>query len=242
MNEKFSISVNHPCSQNFSDFKPTGDGGYCGSCNKVVIDFTTMNDAEILDYFNNRKNTTCGVFLESQLKTYPVINAHTSKPKTNRFILGIMGFSLLSMLSVNTCYAQDEKGKETVKTQSDKEKQNADAAPDNKPVIIKGTVSDASGPLPGANVVLKGATLSVQTDVDGKFVFPKPLKPGDILVISYLGLEDKEIIIRGKSGNKDYNITLEESPVIMMGEVTTNKVYTAKRTFFQKIKSLFTHE
>jgi hypothetical protein len=34
---------------------------------------------------------------------------------------------------------------------------------------VTGVVSDASGPLPGANIVVKGTTRSAQTDFDGNF-------------------------------------------------------------------------
>ena len=37
---------------------------------------------------------------------------------------------------------------------------------------ITGVVSDKSGPLPGANVVVKGTTRGIQTDIDGnRFVY-----------------------------------------------------------------------
>jgi iron complex outermembrane receptor protein len=34
---------------------------------------------------------------------------------------------------------------------------------------MSGTVSDASGPLPGASILVKGTTNGAQTDIDGKF-------------------------------------------------------------------------
>jgi hypothetical protein len=35
--------------------------------------------------------------------------------------------------------------------------------------VIKGVVSDSSGPIPGVNVVVKGTKVGIQTDFDGKF-------------------------------------------------------------------------
>ena len=34
---------------------------------------------------------------------------------------------------------------------------------------VSGTVSDSSGPLPGASILVKGTTNGAQTDLDGKF-------------------------------------------------------------------------
>ncbi|MBP6425789.1 MAG: carboxypeptidase-like regulatory domain-containing protein, partial [Flavobacterium sp.] len=43
---------------------------------------------------------------------------------------------------------------------------------------VSGVVSDASGPIPGANVVVKGTKNGVQTDFDGKFAIKA--KVGDV--------------------------------------------------------------
>jgi len=51
---------------------------------------------------------------------------------------------------------------------------------------ITGVVSDATGPVIGANVVEKGTTNGVITGIDGDFSLN--VKPGATLVISYLGL------------------------------------------------------
>ena len=54
---------------------------------------------------------------------------------------------------------------------------------------ITGTVSDQSGTLPGANIVVKGTTRGVQTNIDGKYSIQA--KEGDILVFSYIGMIDE---------------------------------------------------
>jgi len=53
---------------------------------------------------------------------------------------------------------------------------------------VTGTVSDNSGPLPGANVVVQGSKTGTQTDVDGKFSIKA--KAGDVLVFSFVGMAD----------------------------------------------------
>ncbi len=54
---------------------------------------------------------------------------------------------------------------------------------------VTGVVSDNSGPLPGANVVVKGTTRGTQTDLDGKYSIKA--KVGEVLVYSFIGLEDQ---------------------------------------------------
>jgi hypothetical protein len=53
---------------------------------------------------------------------------------------------------------------------------------------VTGTVSDNSGPLPGANVVVQGSKTGTQTDLDGKFSIKA--KTGDVLVFSFLGMTE----------------------------------------------------
>ncbi|MFG4004395.1 TonB-dependent receptor [Flavobacterium aquidurense] len=57
---------------------------------------------------------------------------------------------------------------------------------------ITGMITDGSGSLPGANVVLKGSTTATSTDFDGKFTLSATTSTGEI-VISFLGYENKTV-------------------------------------------------
>jgi iron complex outermembrane receptor protein len=69
---------------------------------------------------------------------------------------------------------------------------------------VSGKVSDASGPLPSASVVVKGTTTSTQTDLDGKYT----IKAGAdaTLVFSFIGLKTQAISVGGKS---TINVTMQ---------------------------------
>lgn len=71
---------------------------------------------------------------------------------------------------------------------------------------IRGVVSDNVSTLPGATVVIKGKNQGVVTDIDGKFAINA--QRGDILVFSFVGLEQKEIKI-GRANN--YNVVMSNS-------------------------------
>ena len=71
-----------------------------------------------------------------------------------------------------------------------------------KPVItvqrISGTVTDDKGaPLPGASVMLKDAQKGTVTNAAGQFSIDA--KPGDVLVISFVGFQTREIVIGAQS-------------------------------------------
>ncbi|HJY12672.1 MAG TPA: carboxypeptidase-like regulatory domain-containing protein, partial [Flavobacterium sp.] len=73
--------------------------------------------------------------------------------------------------------------------------------------IAKGKVVDEKGiPVPGVNVVIKGTTQGVQTDMDGSFAIEVP-NAGTILVFTFLGMEDQEIA----AGNGSLKIVMKEA-------------------------------
>ncbi len=243
--EKFNILIDKPCSENFNTFIKKDKGGFCNSCKKTVIDFTKMSDLEIMNYFSSEKNKTCGLFLESQLKSYSNPNNTLSKQSSSTFLSSIFGFSLLSILSFNNGFSQEKTNtNETIKVENGAAKQDSDSADLNEEFTVSGIISDNSGPLPGANIYLKKYNISTQTDIEGKFTFPKQLKTGDVLHVSFIGLEDKEIKVTNEnhSVTMSYDVKLKNFKTVMMGEISTNKVYKSKRTVFQKVKSLFTNE
>ncbi|MBC5837119.1 SusC/RagA family TonB-linked outer membrane protein [Flavobacterium sp. F-392] len=63
---------------------------------------------------------------------------------------------------------------------------------------VSGTVSDASGPLPGASILVKGTTIGAQTDLDGKFTI-RNVGANAVLVFSYIGLKQQEVNVAGKT-------------------------------------------
>ena len=75
---------------------------------------------------------------------------------------------------------------------------------------IRGTITGESGePLIGANVLLKGTSVGVVTDLDGMFNLQATAQ-GGILVVSYTGYETKEVELTAAS---EYNVTLAESAI-----------------------------
>ncbi|QBZ96618.1 SusC/RagA family TonB-linked outer membrane protein [Flavobacterium sangjuense] len=100
---------------------------------------------------------------------------------------------------------------------------------------VTGVVSDKTGPLPGANVVVKGTKNSTQTDFDGKFTIKA--KAGDVLEVSFTGYSTKSISV---GASNTYNASLDEastalSEVIVVGYgKTTKEAYTGTAT---KIKT-----
>ncbi|CAK7073902.1 MAG: TonB-dependent receptor P3 [Parabacteroides sp.] len=90
---------------------------------------------------------------------------------------------------------------------------------------IKGTVVDANGePLIGVNVSVKGTTIGIITDMDGKYSLEIPANA--TLVFSYIGYQPQEIAAGNQSS---INVTLKEDTqkldeVVVVGYGTQKKV------------------
>lgn len=226
MKSKFTLEINKPCSEKFNNFTKTDLGGFCGSCQKEVIDFTGWSSQAIIDYFKTNSNKrTCGRFNDYQVGTH----IESSKPSRLNYFKGI-GITFLSLFSVSTTTAQINKPKvETLQLKKNRLKTNNL----EQKFTVSGIVSDESGPLPGVSVILQGTLISTETNFDGEFEFPKKLKKGDILIFSFVGMDSKKVIISDKksAAQTTLEVDMEMSSCMLMGEVSVKKPFKSKKKF-----------
>lgn len=88
---------------------------------------------------------------------------------------------------------------------------------------ITGTVTDALGPVIGANVLEKGTTNGVITDIDGNFTLN--VQPGATIVVSFIGYQPQEIVVGNQT---NFKIQLKEDAelldeVVVVGYGTMKK-------------------
>ncbi|WP_375252336.1 carboxypeptidase-like regulatory domain-containing protein, partial [Dokdonia donghaensis] len=62
---------------------------------------------------------------------------------------------------------------------------------------VSGTVTEDNGPLPGANVIIKGTSTGTQTDFDGNYSIQA--SPSDVLVFSFVGFATQEVTVGNQS-------------------------------------------
>lgn len=80
---------------------------------------------------------------------------------------------------------------------------------------VTGSVSDDSGPIPGASVVVKGTTNGTTTDFDGNYTIDA--NSGDVLVYSYVGYEEQEATVSGSVMNITLQSGVSLDEVILVG-------------------------
>ncbi|TDD78803.1 SusC/RagA family TonB-linked outer membrane protein [Flavobacterium caseinilyticum] len=88
---------------------------------------------------------------------------------------------------------------------------------------VTGVVSDASGPVPGVNVIIKGSKAGTQTDFDGKYSIRA--KAGDVLIYSFVGMSEST---RTVGASNTINVVMQDgaralAEVVVQGYRTVTK-------------------
>jgi hypothetical protein len=233
MKKTFTLSVPKPCHEKWEEFNPTTLGGFCSSCQKEVIDFTSWDEDQIKSYFKNRSQTSCGRFYPTQLRSYTL----QEPPKFNFMKWTLVPFiSVVMLLFSRNAQAQkiDRAKIERVQTKGEVYSVNSDTV---RTKMISGIVKSAEDQslLPGVNVVLKGTHIYTTTDGDGRFsITVLDPRPDDTLVFSFIGLKAVEHSV--------YNVS--DLPVSMTMEITVLGGYHDEgfgiRNIWWGIRNLFT--
>lgn len=212
------INVAKPCHENWDKMAPVEQGRFCQSCNKQVIDFTTLSDDEIIGLLTKKNTGTCGRFTQSQLNT--PIQAPPSKklsPKLSVFLAAFVSVFLL----LNEATAQENiiMGKVAAREQRAVPVVTGDSVFSAAPkTVVSGSVKDAAGTaIIGATVVLKGTKTITTTDSGGHFLLQLPPNSNNVLAVSFVGYFAQELVVPTDS-TKPINIQLDMN-TMLLGEV-----------------------
>lgn len=68
MRKHIQLNIPEPCHESWDQMAPVDKGRFCGSCQKQVVDFTTMSDAQLAHFFKKPSTgSVCGRFMQDQL-------------------------------------------------------------------------------------------------------------------------------------------------------------------------------
>lgn len=241
MKNPINLSIPKPCHEKWENLLPTSNGGYCSRCKKEVTDFTKWSDSQILAYFKERRQPTCGRLRKDQLKLYSTDN----NPHHSFKFLPVSFFGITLLLSSNRAEATEKKVPGVEITSFSKA-----AAQNNKIVVrdtsitrvITGTIKaeEDQAPLPGVNILLKNSDIGTASDVDGKFLIKIPnSKESDVLVISFIGYETQEKSVN--EGNELF-ITLKLDTVALGETVVVGGICARRwtpRAIWWRIRNIF---
>lgn len=99
---KTSIQIAEPCHESWNKMTPEAQGRFCGSCAKIVTDFSQMTDQQLMDYLSKASGSACGRFTTNQLnRPLTEVLQPTTLPKW----LGMAAATLSAVLMVHPLFA-----------------------------------------------------------------------------------------------------------------------------------------
>lgn len=256
MKRNLRLNIEEPCHQNWDQMTPQEQGRFCGSCQKMVVDFTLMSDQQLLNYFATASDNVCGRLANDQLNRVLV-----PTPKKKRLSLAYLWNVLLASLLITEASAQETpKPKKAPVTTVPNKKKMGDIAfmPEQQqavvPVVLKGKAVDAQSgqPLAGMSITIKGQSgTGTSADREGNFSITVTQKDSLVLEFSAIGYETQTRVLNALTNWQDVQVymkpaaaKLEEVVVISygrttgrlrMGGVTRIKGETLKKPFWTDV-------
>jgi hypothetical protein len=225
MLKSVQIQVPKPCHENWNNMTPKEQGRFCGSCQKIVVDFSKMSDKELLDHISRTAGqSTCGRFTNEQLNR----NIKATEKK-RRYSWAYIWNLLLATFLVTESYAQEQ----PVATQkSDVQLPNLSPAKATFALKERDTIAskeisgiiidkDTKEPIAGATIMVKGSNKGTVADSLGRFKLMVDDKSTITLEVSCVGYETQTVKINKKKDWQNVKMTMKGA---IMGEIA----YTSK--------------
>ncbi len=106
-NNSYILNIQNPCDEKWNAMQPLDRGKFCMQCSKEVIDFTKLDNKEIVKIIEESKGRICGRMSISQLNNPVEIQSKKSRSKlykalTAAFLIGSTGSVLAAPLPSTT--------------------------------------------------------------------------------------------------------------------------------------------
>lgn len=229
-NNSYILNIQNPCEEKWNSMQPHHRGKFCMQCSKEVIDFTKLDNTEIIKVIEQSKARICGRMFVSQLNRPIEIQSKKKRSKlckalTAIFLIGSTGSVFATNLSSTSNDLNVSKSESNFKRINLKQTK-ADSLKD----IIKGQVlTEFEEPIPDAIINVKELNLEIVTDNDGYFLISLPQNFQQEFVtvlISYPYFEDYETRIYKTDLSIDRKYYLKEDNEYKEEVVLTGKVAT----------------
>ena len=220
MSKNFTLSISEPCHENWENMMSVEKGKFCGSCQKQVVDFTVMNDNQLIAFFKKPSNgSLCGRFMQDQLDREIDIPR-----KRIPWVKYFFQFALPAFLMTAKAAAQ---GKVRVLTG------DTVCVPVTTPVeVFQGfstmsyksanegkVVNERNEPIAFASIIFKRTGEGFATDSNGRFVIPGDLvKNGGLVEVSSAGYLTKEVAVDSIASTQG-ELTIQLLLMPALGEV-----------------------
>ncbi len=206
---------------------PAAQGRHCAACDKVVVDFTRMTDAEVVQWLQQRPaGSTCGRFATQQLNRPLLVAPATHASRWQQWVA-----ATLAVVGMQAGAAPEAQAQRPISTQQHVITMGMVAVPRRvepflanlPPSVVSGTVLDSASrqPLPGVSVLVVGTNVRVSTNTDGQFelILPDEFRKVKAvkLLLSSIGYIHREYTVDPKNSAV---LVIKLAPdTVLLGEV-----------------------
>ena len=241
MSRNLQLQIPEPCHESWEKMTSVEQGRFCNSCQKAVVDFTGMSDAQLVSFFKKPSTgSICGRFNNDQL------GREFSMP--GKRMPWLRYFLQLFIPAVLVSMKAKSQGKpvllgDTVLVDSGR-KLTAETCQPNKKANgtckITGRLVDEKGlAISSASVIIKGTRWGTLSDAEGKFsLLPIGDKGSTTLVFSAIGYASKEMTIESSKTDTMCNVDLVPLDVASTGYILITRSPKKKKkavTIFQRM-------
>jgi TonB-dependent SusC/RagA subfamily outer membrane receptor len=185
--QNLQLSIPEPCHENWQQMTPTEQGRFCNACAKEVIDFSSMTDIQVLNYFTNLTHEkVCGRALPEQLDR---TISRPEQPKKRLFwywnyvVMFLMFFIKGNNVAAQSCTKPATELTPVNNANLRGEMIVMDELKKNGSHVVTGKVTDKDGnPVSFASIKIKGANTGISADANGAYSIKA--QPNNILIIS----------------------------------------------------------
>lgn len=213
------VNLPEPCHEDWNKMDSQEKGRFCGSCEKLVIDFSVMSDIEIVNYFKEYKGqNTCGHFKKNQINRHLDTQLKEKEtPRRKLFLKELAAACFAFFLASTDAKAQGGVVYTDEEIEQIKEERNQKKALENqgKEIAINGKIINDKEVLSNAIISIKGTEHKTVSLENGLFSIYVPFEIAQnqefvILVVECEGLETKEIEVKTSPTSQFIEVDFEE--------------------------------
>jgi hypothetical protein len=227
------IRIPQPCEASRTAFQPQGEHHFCSQCQKTIIDFSRMSDAEIGRIMSQGNAPTCGRFRRSQLDRPITYQATLLSGSWPRIAAGAM---LLMLAMPHALLAQAPVAASTELVTQERPLANSPlpvkpkGGGEDSTFVLKGHLihSETGEAISFANVANRELGLATTSNDSGYFMLPIPasLRPDTLsLEVRWRGdLHGIQIALDRNATEGNVSVALFMQEMLVDGVMISQKV------------------
>jgi hypothetical protein len=238
------LTIPSPCAQPWLAMIPDQQGRFCTHCQKTVVNFSVMTDAQVLTHLSTSGASGCGRLRADQLNR--VLTPPTAGKPGRWQWLSVLLSGWLSSQAVQAQSIEEPNKIATVITPAAEPATTSPGALVTQlaSLTLEGRIVEAGSgrPITGANVLIDNTTYGVNVDTTGQFRLIVPQPPADKtirLIARAIGYLPQTLTAHSATAGQPLVFALTKDSAALNEVVYTGGYVAQKQTLWRRIRNWF---